>query len=83
MLIGGWPLEEASEQSTHSGNKSSFLLFLLHDSAYLWYFFANLDISVLQVVSEILFSIEMALDIFLITIVVETFALSIFHFLWR
>ena len=48
LLIGGFPLEEASEQGIHSGNKSSFLFFLLHDLAYVWYFSANLDISVLH-----------------------------------
>ena len=48
MLIGGCPLEEASEQSFHLGNKSSFLLFLLHDLVYVWYFSSNPGVSVLQ-----------------------------------
>ena len=44
LLIGGFPLKEASEQDIHYGNKSSFLLFLLHDLAYIWSFYVNLDI---------------------------------------
>ena len=52
LLLGGFPLEEASDQGIHSGNKNSFLLFFLHYLAYVWYFYANWDISVLQVVSK-------------------------------
>ena len=48
LLIGVCPLEGASEQGIHSGNKSSLLLFLLHDLAYVWYFSTNMDISVLH-----------------------------------
>ena len=52
MLIGGCPLEEASEHGIHYGNKSFFLLVLLRDVAYVWYFSTNLYIIVLQVVLE-------------------------------
>ena len=48
LLIGGYPLEGASEQSFHSCNKSYFFLFLLHDFIYVWDFSTNLGISVLQ-----------------------------------
>ena len=53
MLIGGCPLEEASEHGIHYGNKSFFLLVLLRDVAYVWYFSTNLHISVLQAQSRI------------------------------
>jgi hypothetical protein len=46
------PLEEASEKSFHFGTKSPFFLFLLHDLVYVWYFSANLGISLLQVVLD-------------------------------
>ena len=52
MLIGGCPLEEASEHGIHYGNKSFFLLVLLRGVAYVWYFSTNLYIIVLQVVSK-------------------------------
>ena len=52
MLIGGCPLEEASEHGIHYVNKSFFLLVLLRDVAYVWYFSTNLYIIVLQVVSK-------------------------------
>ena len=52
LLIGGFPLEEASEQGIHFGNKGSFLLFFLHNLDYVWYISTNLDISVLQVLLE-------------------------------
>ena len=52
LLIRGCALEEESEKSFHSSNNSSFFLFLLHYLVYAWYFYDNLDISVLQVVSE-------------------------------
>ena len=48
-ILSSTPLEEASEQSIHSGNKSSFSLFFLHYFPYVWYFSSNLDISVLHV----------------------------------
>ena len=48
MLIEGFPLEEESEQGVYFGNNSSFLLFLLHNLAYVWYFSTILDISVLH-----------------------------------
>ena len=48
LLIEGCHLEEASEESFHSGNKSSFLIFFLHDLVYVWYFSAKLGISVLH-----------------------------------
>ena len=52
LLLGGCPLEEASEQSSHFGNKSYILLLYVPYLVNMWYVSADSGLSVLQVVFE-------------------------------